>query len=39
MRAPRKVKNEERIIGLGMIQGVENKGGVALGSSVGEEPR
>lgn len=39
MRTPRRVKNEERIILLRMIQGMKNKGGVALGRNVSEEPR
>lgn len=38
MRTPRRVKNEERIILLGMMQGMKNKGGVALGRNVSESP-
>lgn len=38
MRTPRRVKNEERIILLGTMHGLKNKGRVALGRNVSESP-
>jgi len=38
VRTPRRVKNEERIILLGTMHGLKNKGRVALGRNVSESP-
>lgn len=38
VRTPRRVKNEERIILLGMMQGMKNKSRVPLGRNVSESP-